>query len=53
VLRLAAEGVTRQEIAARLGIGVASVYRIIADASTAAAGLPADAPNLEGRTPRR
>jgi DNA invertase Pin-like site-specific DNA recombinase len=37
VLHLAAEGLTRQEIAARLGIGVASVYRILADASTAAA----------------
>jgi len=32
VLRLAAEGVTRQDIAARLGIGVASVYRILSDA---------------------
>jgi DNA invertase Pin-like site-specific DNA recombinase len=37
VLRLANEGVTRQEIASRLGIGVASVYRILADAPTAAA----------------
>jgi DNA invertase Pin-like site-specific DNA recombinase len=37
VLRLAAEGVTRQEIASRLGIGVASVYRILASAPTAAA----------------
>lgn len=35
VRRLAAEGVTRQEIAARLGIGVASVYRILADAAAA------------------
>jgi DNA invertase Pin-like site-specific DNA recombinase len=36
VLRLANEGITRQEIASRLGIGVASVYRILAGASTAA-----------------
>jgi DNA invertase Pin-like site-specific DNA recombinase len=31
VLRLANEGVTREQIAVRLGIGVASVYRILAD----------------------
>jgi DNA invertase Pin-like site-specific DNA recombinase len=37
VLRLANEGVTRQAIASRLGVGVASVYRILAGASTAAA----------------
>jgi DNA invertase Pin-like site-specific DNA recombinase len=33
VRRLAAEGVTRQQIAAQLGIGVASVYRILATTS--------------------
>jgi DNA invertase Pin-like site-specific DNA recombinase len=32
VHRLAREGVTREETAARLGIGVASVYRILAEA---------------------
>jgi DNA invertase Pin-like site-specific DNA recombinase len=32
VLRLADEGVQRTEIAKRLGIGVASVYRVLADA---------------------
>jgi DNA invertase Pin-like site-specific DNA recombinase len=37
VLRLAAKGVTRQEIASRPEIGVASVYRILAAAPTAAA----------------
>lgn len=31
VIRLAGEGVTREAIANRLGIGVASVYRILAD----------------------
>jgi DNA invertase Pin-like site-specific DNA recombinase len=31
VIRLAGEGVTREGIATRLGIGVASVYRILAD----------------------
>jgi len=31
IARLAAEGVTREETAARLGIGVASVYRILAE----------------------
>jgi DNA invertase Pin-like site-specific DNA recombinase len=31
VLRLAGEGMKREDIAARLGIGVASVYRILAD----------------------
>jgi DNA invertase Pin-like site-specific DNA recombinase len=31
VADLAAQGVTRQDIAAQLGIGVASVYRILAD----------------------
>jgi DNA invertase Pin-like site-specific DNA recombinase len=36
VLRLAAEGVTREKIAAQTGIGVASVYRILAQAQTAA-----------------
>jgi DNA invertase Pin-like site-specific DNA recombinase len=29
VLRLASEGMTREAIAARLGIGVASVYRVL------------------------
>jgi DNA invertase Pin-like site-specific DNA recombinase len=33
VLRLAAEGVTREQIAAQCGIGVASVYRILAAAA--------------------
>lgn len=33
VLRLADEGMKRTEIAERLGIGVASVYRILADAT--------------------
>ena len=33
VLRLAAEGAKREDIAAQLGIGVASVYRILADAA--------------------
>jgi len=37
IARLAAEGVTREETAARLGIGVASVYRILADARHRAA----------------
>ena len=32
VLKLAAEGVQRTEIANRLGIGIASVYRVLADA---------------------
>jgi DNA invertase Pin-like site-specific DNA recombinase len=35
VLRLAAEGVKREDIAAQVGIGVASVYRILADAKAA------------------
>jgi DNA invertase Pin-like site-specific DNA recombinase len=33
VLRLAAEGITREKIAAQTGIGVASVYRILAAAA--------------------
>ena len=33
VLRLAGEGMKREDIAAHLGIGVASVYRILADAA--------------------
>jgi DNA invertase Pin-like site-specific DNA recombinase len=36
VAELAAQGVTRDEIASRLGIGVASVYRILAEARKAA-----------------
>lgn len=33
VLRLAGEGAKREDIAAQLGIGIASVYRILADAT--------------------
>jgi DNA invertase Pin-like site-specific DNA recombinase len=36
VLKLAAEGKTRPAIAAATGIGIASVYRILADARAAA-----------------
>jgi len=36
VLRLADEGVPRTEIAGRLGIGVASVYRVLAEAKKSA-----------------
>ena len=36
VLRLADEGLQRTEIAERLGIGVASVYRVLADAKKCA-----------------
>jgi DNA invertase Pin-like site-specific DNA recombinase len=36
VVRLAGEGLTRDEIAQRLGIGVASVYRVLADQRQAA-----------------
>jgi len=36
VLYLASEGLTRQEIASRVGVGVASVYRILATARLAA-----------------
>jgi DNA invertase Pin-like site-specific DNA recombinase len=36
VIRLEAEGLQRTEIARRTGIGVASVYRILAEASRAA-----------------
>jgi DNA invertase Pin-like site-specific DNA recombinase len=36
ITRLAGEGMTRDEIARRLGIGVASVYRVLADQRAAA-----------------
>jgi DNA invertase Pin-like site-specific DNA recombinase len=36
VIRLDAEGLPRTEIADRLGIGVASVYRVLADAKMTA-----------------
>jgi DNA invertase Pin-like site-specific DNA recombinase len=36
VIRLDAEGFQRTEIAERLGIGVASVYRVLADAKATA-----------------
>jgi DNA invertase Pin-like site-specific DNA recombinase len=36
VMRLAAEGMTREAVAAQLGIGVASVYRILAERKAAA-----------------
>ena len=38
VIRLNAEGLQRTEIAARLGIGIASVYRVLADAKMKAGG---------------
>ena len=38
VIRLDAEGLQRTEIARRTGIGVASVYRVLADAKKEAAG---------------
>ena len=31
IVRLAGEGVKREDIAARLGVGVASVYRVLAE----------------------
>ena len=40
VLRLADQGLQRTEIAERLGIGVASVYRALADARKGAVGRP-------------
>ena len=36
IVKLAGEGVKREEIAARLGIGVASVYRVLAERKAAA-----------------
>jgi DNA invertase Pin-like site-specific DNA recombinase len=36
IVRLANEGVTRGEIAKRLGVGVVSVYRVLADRKAAA-----------------
>jgi DNA invertase Pin-like site-specific DNA recombinase len=36
ILRLTAEGMTREAVAAQLGIGVASVYRILAERKAAA-----------------
>jgi DNA invertase Pin-like site-specific DNA recombinase len=38
VMRLDGEGLQRTEIARRVGIGVASVYRVLADAKKASAG---------------
>jgi DNA invertase Pin-like site-specific DNA recombinase len=40
ILRLAGEGVKREDIAKRLGIGVASVYRVLASARTPTAPPP-------------
>ena len=37
IVRLAAKGITRQETAKQLGIGIASVYRILAEQKAAAA----------------
>ena len=36
IVKLAGEGVKREEIAARLGVGVASVYRVLAERKAAA-----------------
>ena len=35
IVKLAAEGVKREEIAKRLGVGVASVYRVLAERKAA------------------
>jgi DNA invertase Pin-like site-specific DNA recombinase len=43
VLRLTSEGLTRQQVASELGIGVASVYRLLADAQTKSAAVPVSA----------
>jgi DNA invertase Pin-like site-specific DNA recombinase len=36
IIRLAGEGIRREEIAKRLGVGVASVYRVLAERKAAA-----------------
>jgi DNA invertase Pin-like site-specific DNA recombinase len=36
IVKLAGEGVKREDIAARLGVGVASVYRVLAERKAAA-----------------
>ena len=41
MIRLDAEGLQRTEIAERLGIGIASVYRALADAKKGTDGLKA------------
>ena len=43
MIKLDAEGLQRTEIARRTGIGVASVYRVLADAKRAADDLKAAA----------
>ena len=41
MVKLAGEGVKREDIAARLGVGVASVYRVLAERKATALAKPA------------